>query len=91
MMFGPLHSSSPGSLTPVSGTAISGAEMLAQPVAHLLDRVVDLGYASDHEDERVLSLGHRVYLGGDLDFRESVSECGAVCPLLRRRGRLAYW
>ena len=69
----------------------SGAEMLAQPVAHLLDRVVDLGYASGREDERVLSLGHRVYLGGDLEFRESVSERGAVCPLLRRRGRLACW
>ena len=65
--------------------------MLAQPVAHLLDRVVDLRYASGREDERVLSLGHRVCLGGDLEFRESVSECGAVCPLLRRRGRFACW
>ena len=76
---------------PVTGIAVVGrtgqqlrcrsaqaAEVLAEPLTHLLDRLVHLGYAPGAQDERVLPFGHRVDLGGDLEVREPAAELGAV-------------
>jgi hypothetical protein len=41
----------------VTFRSCSGAEVPAEPLAHLLDGLVDLRYASRAQDERVLSLG----------------------------------
>ncbi|MFH9553356.1 enoyl-CoA hydratase/isomerase family protein [Streptomyces sp. NPDC017435] len=38
-------------------------------MTHLLDRAVHLGYAPGAQDERVLPLGQRIDLGGDLERR----------------------
>ncbi|WP_405607680.1 hypothetical protein [Streptomyces sp. NBC_00076] len=73
-----------GAATWLTGPAVgrgfcARAEVLAEPLPHLLDRLVHLGYPPRTQDERVLSLGHRVDLGGDLEVRESAAELGAGC------------
>jgi len=60
------------------GFFCSGAEVLAEPLAHLVDGLVHLGYASGAQDEGVLAFGHRVDLGGDLEVCEAAAELGAV-------------
>ncbi len=69
--------------------------MLVQPLAHLLDGLVDLGHAPGGEDERVLPCGHRVDLGGDFEVGEPAAEFGAVAgeqfvfAVVHDRGRQA--
>lgn len=49
-----------------------------EPLAHLLDCLIHLGYPTGAQDERVPAVGQRVDFGGDLEVRESAAELGAV-------------
>jgi hypothetical protein len=64
----------------------SRAEVLAQPLAHLLDRPVHLGHAPGAQDERVLAFGHRVDLGiGEAISDRLLGEGWQVTGISRRR------
>src|SRR5690242_20639904 len=51
--------------------------MPAEPLAYPPDRLVRLGHAPCAQDERVLALGHRVDLGGDLEVGEPAAQLSA--------------